>query len=81
MKKYEERKIPVIADIICDMCGKSCKIDDEGGENYEFATLTAEWGYHSKHDMETIKIELCEDCCYKLKDIIEKYKKENAEKK
>jgi hypothetical protein len=49
-----------IADIICDVCGKSCKKHPKA--DFEFATLNSTWGYFSKKDMERHQIIFCEDC-------------------
>jgi len=61
MKKYEKQQQTHLAlvDIFCDVCEKSCKtiLDD-----YECATLCATWGYTSRKDGDTCRMELCEDC-------------------
>jgi hypothetical protein len=59
MKKYQKQLRPALSDVFCDGCGKSCKtpLDD-----YEYATLYAQWGYSSRKDGATSEMELCEDC-------------------
>lgn len=59
MKKYEVRPRRTLVDITCDICGKSCKtkLDD-----FEYATLSASWGYCSRKDGESYSALLCEDC-------------------
>lgn len=48
-----------VVDVICNQCGNSCK----GDMNMEYATVSAHWGYDSKHhDMEAYEIHLCEIC-------------------
>lgn len=62
--KWEKREVEVVADVTCDLCGKTCR--DSLGVNYEFATLTATWGYASRKDCETHEAHICEDCYDKL---------------
>lgn len=59
MKQRDLRPQLTVIDIVCDVCGASCRtpLDD-----YEYATLTATWGYHSRKDGETENLDLCEDC-------------------
>lgn len=59
MKKYEILPARTLADVVCDVCGKSCKtpLDD-----YEYATLSASWGYSSRKDGVQYEADLCEDC-------------------
>lgn len=59
MKKYQTRKTKMLTDVCCDVCGASCKtpLDD-----YEVATLSAQWGYHSRKDGESYHLDLCETC-------------------
>lgn len=47
-------------DIVCDKCGKSCR--DDMDMNFEFATLTACWGYASKKDLYQDEAQICEPC-------------------
>lgn len=60
MRKYEEVVKPTqsLADITCDKCGNSCRRD----LNYEFANMTAYWGYGSRKDEQVFDLDLCEDC-------------------
>lgn len=70
MKKYKTRARSVLVDILCDVCGKSCRNDkyaaddDELDEaaDFEYATLSAIWGYFSRKDGESYSAILCEDC-------------------
>ena len=72
MRKYKTRQTKVLVDICCDVCGKSCKnehardYDDdhelhEDGD-FEYATISATWGYFSRKDGESYSAVLCEDC-------------------
>lgn len=47
-------------DIICDKCGKSCLNSTE--MNFEYATITAHWGYGSNKDLEKHEAHVCEKC-------------------
>lgn len=47
-------------DIICDKCGKSCRDDD--GMNFEYAQISAYWGFCSKKDDEKHTAQVCETC-------------------
>lgn len=55
-KKLEE--VEVVADIICDICGASCKTE----YGNEYLSLTTSWGYMSNKDLETWKAQICEKC-------------------
>jgi len=48
-----------IIDIICDICNRSTRT--EFGD-YEYAELSARWGYSSSKDEEYHEICLCEKC-------------------
>lgn len=64
----------IITDILCDCCGKSCKVlegniqnelrEDDGHPFYvfEYLKLEAYWGYHSKKDGDHWEAHLCESC-------------------
>lgn len=76
MKHKEIQKInsEVVTDITCDICGKSCKVDEgvinnelrpDNGNMYrefEYMTLTAHWGYYSNKDMQYWEAHVCEKC-------------------
>lgn len=54
MRKYKEVLRKEIADVVCDICKKSCiKCFDDVGFA-EYATIEARWGYCSKKDGEKI---------------------------
>jgi hypothetical protein len=48
-----------VVDIICDICGKSTKTEFS---DYEYAELSATWGYSSSKDGEYHEVCLCEKC-------------------
>lgn len=57
-----------IVDVLCDICGKSCK--DEYDMNYEYSQLIACWGYGSRKDTESWNFNFCEECSDKIRDFI-----------
>lgn len=60
------KEVEDITDIICDSCGKSCKVMTQ----FEYMTLEAFWGYHSRHDGEIWKAYICQDCVEAKLDFI-----------
>lgn len=73
-KEIQSKKVEVITDVICDCCGKSCKVDEgkidndiriDNGEpiySFEFMKMEAHWGYNSKKDLEKWTAQICEKC-------------------
>lgn len=72
----------IVEDIICDCCGKSCKVQEfdidnelnkcfgEKARSFEYMKMEAAWGYDSKKDMEKWTAYICETCVdEKFKDI------------
>lgn len=55
-----EKIIDTVEDILCDMCGGSCKTPEDGYVNS--ANLSANWGYGSLQDGKSYNIDLCEKC-------------------
>ncbi|MBI4333247.1 MAG: hypothetical protein HY673_18440 [Chloroflexi bacterium] len=62
----------VVTDILCDVCGESCKKDDDV---FEYATLDQRWGYYSNKDGEYSKQHICESCTDKIMAFIESIRK------
>lgn len=58
MKKYIEKLCNKLDDVLCDVCGESCKKTCD----FEHATISATWGYDSKKDLTNHDIDLCEKC-------------------
>ena len=46
----------VVTDVLCDVCNQLTQL--------EFGTLSAHWGYGSKHDGERYELQLCEKCFF-----------------
>ena len=59
MKIFKSKKVQIVDEVVCDVCGESCKDLNFGNEH---ATLTADWGYASKKDGERYSVDLCEKC-------------------
>ena len=59
VKKKIRKMVDVVTDILCDCCGKSCKV--ENGD-YEYMELKASWGYSTKKDLERWTAKVCEKC-------------------
>lgn len=57
-----------VIDIVCDVCGKSTQT--EYGD-YEYAELSARWGYSSRKDEQYHQICLCEKCYDQVTSYIE----------
>jgi hypothetical protein len=59
MKIFKHKQVELLDEVICDVCGESCKDQNIGNE---FASLCADWGYASKQDGAKYDINLCENC-------------------
>ena len=79
MKKYQDqaRVTPVLVDVTCDVCHTSCRTPLD---NYEYATLAARWGYHSRKDGTTEHMDLCEDCFDDVVKYLHAHKKAKTQK-
>lgn len=47
-------------DILCDKCGRSCR--DSDNMNFEYAAISAYWGFGSKKDEQHHDGQVCETC-------------------
>ena len=65
---YVKKKceVKVIDSIICDACGENCKAKMADVDDYEYATLSADWGYWSDSDGQSYRVHLCEECFYDI---------------
>jgi len=63
MKIEKTKKVKIVDEIICDICGSSCKDANVGNEH---ASLVAHWGYASRKDESKYDIDFCENCFDKL---------------
>ena len=60
-------------DVICDICGKSCKVmlhDLEDEYNIISGELKFTGHYGSKYDLETLHCDMCESCFDKIQGFI-----------
>jgi predicted aldo/keto reductase-like oxidoreductase len=56
-----------LVDVTCDICGKSCDVAAfPGQKSFEYATLSASWGYGSNKDGDTHECIICTHCFDKL---------------
>jgi hypothetical protein len=65
VKKRIRKTVEVVTDVLCDCCGKSCRVDASlgGDRQYEYMELTAFWGFGSpKKDLEKWTAKVCEKC-------------------
>jgi hypothetical protein len=65
---------PIIenTDVICDICGSSCKTE----HGFEYMKLKAFWGFDSHHDLEKWTAQVCESCVIKHLESLIKFNKE-----
>ena len=73
MRKYKSALRPVLEDVFCDICGKSCSSECSMGDPtmLEYATLEVFWGYCSRKDGDNYSCEMCESCFDKIKSFID----------
>lgn len=63
--KIVKIKQETTTDVICDSCGKSCKVflgENKKHFNFEYMRLSARWGYGSDKDLEVWEAHICEKC-------------------
>jgi len=70
MEKYQKKMVEsdVLIDVLCDICGASCKKSEP--EGYEYSNWYVSWGYGSKKDGTRWDVDFCEECSDKLKEHI-----------
>ena len=52
--------------VLCNCCGASCR-PSEDAYSFEYATISADWGYGSKgRDMQSHQAHLCQSCYEKM---------------
>lgn len=61
MKVTETVEVDTVTDVVPDICLCSAKVYNGG---LEFATLSAHWGYGTRHDGERYELHLSEDCFF-----------------
>ncbi len=65
-----QREVEEVVNILCDICGTSCKSADIDRQ-WEYAYLSANWGYGSTMDGEAHRCHLCSSCYRKVQYFIE----------
>jgi hypothetical protein len=73
MKKTKKVECQKLDEVVCDICGQSCKKT----HNNEFASLSATWGYDSKKDLTRHDIDLCEGCFDKTIEFLQQIRTAN----
>lgn len=76
LKNKQVKEVEVVTDVVCDVCGESCKAGTfdhmnpvEGEEpqyQFEYMKLKVSWGFFSRHDLETWTADVCESCVEKV---------------
>ena len=56
MEIKQLKQVEVVTDVLCDVCNQLTQL--------ELGTLSANWGYGSKHDGERYELQLCEKCFF-----------------
>ena len=59
--REEIKTVTVVDDVTCDSCSKSCKVGGPNGD-FEYMTISANWGFYSKKDLQKWTAHLCEEC-------------------
>ncbi|WP_237673408.1 hypothetical protein [Vreelandella profundi] len=72
MKVIEKVEVDTVTDVVCDVCLCSTRVENGG---LEFATLSALWGYGTRHDGERYELHLCEDCFFQAVADIRKHRR------
>lgn len=71
-KENETKDVEVIKDVICNMCGNSCKKHEGFDGSFSFATVKAHWGYFSDNrDGELHEAQICQKC---WEDVVKTFK-------
>jgi len=70
MHVYKDQvvEVKILEDVICDVCGKSCR--DSDNLNFEYATLHADWGHCSNKDGIGWTGHICYRCADKIQGFI-----------
>lgn len=72
MKDCDSCKSNSLDDILCDICGKSCKVvfgSNPEDFNFNYAKISAHFGFGStEHDGEAYESEVCESCFFVLRN-------------
>jgi hypothetical protein len=72
MRIYKSKKIEVLDEVTCDICGESCSDVNFG---HECAHLVADWGYASRQDGIKYEVDFCEKCFGTVMDFLKTVRK------
>ncbi len=61
-KKEAMQKVLVTEDVICNICEASCNRAPEREVSYEYALISANWGYFSPKDLDEHEAHVCYAC-------------------
>jgi len=64
--KKKLRFVKEVSDVLCNCCGRSCKVRWAEIDLYEYAKIDVVWGYGSEHDGEEHLVHLCAPCFFKI---------------
>lgn len=71
MKKFEETKVQMPVEFICDCCGREAKVEGDDYEAQEFVSIDFVGGYKSIFgDGTRVNLDVCQHC---LNDKFGKY--------
>lgn len=65
MRKYEQNGSNNVTEAMCNMCGRSIKIQN-GMITDGVLSIDYKWGYFSDFDGQTHSFDICQDCYKKL---------------
>lgn len=65
MRRYEQGSSNKVTEAMCNMCGRSIKIQ-KGMITDGVLSIEYKWGYFSDFDGETHSFDICQDCYKKL---------------
>lgn len=74
MRIYKNKKVEVLDEVTCDICGESCSDVNFG---HECAHLVADWGYSSKQDGTKYEVDFCEKCFEKVVEFLKTIRQVN----
>ena len=71
MEIRTKQEVIKVKGYICDICNKECRNEKDPFSDYEYAILSAQWGYFSNKDLTAHECHMCESCFDQVKEFIE----------
>lgn len=65
-KTTEMREVATIKDVICNKCGRSCRVEDRVSSGFVCVEIRVHWGFFSHKDLASHQSHICEGCYDKL---------------